>query len=158
MRARGGASPGKISDSRGTSSIRGTRIARAASSRPDPGGRPPRRSLERALEVPVAGTRPGRAGLRRGRSEGARDEGRGTRQGARVLLPALERGHVPPGEHPGAEVPLTSAPTREASAHPPNRGHGIIHDMTVFHWCCPTCSKRTRSTNILVINGQFSIN
>ena len=54
----------------------------------DPGvrgrGYPPPRSLERALEVRVAGTRPGRAAPPRGRAEGAGDNGRGMRQVARV--------------------------------------------------------------------------
>ena len=44
----------------------------------------PPHSLERALEARVAGTRPGRAGLRRGRAEGARDDGRRMRKVARV--------------------------------------------------------------------------
>ena len=62
-------------------------------------------SLERALEVRVAGTRPGRAGLRRGRAEGARDDGRGMRQVARVHSPAIERGHAPLGDPPWGQVP-----------------------------------------------------
>ena len=67
-------------------------------------GTPPR-SLERALEIPVAGTRPGRARLRRGWAEGARDEGRRMRQVARIRSPALERGHAPLGDPTGGQVP-----------------------------------------------------
>ena len=54
-------------------------------------------SLKRALEVRVAGTRPGRAVLHRGRAEGARNDGRRMRQVARVK----ESVPGPPSERSG---------------------------------------------------------
>ena len=41
------------------------------------------------------------------------------------------------------------------SGHPPILGGGIIHGMTVFHWCCPTCYRATGISSMLVLNIQF---
>ena len=58
-----------------------------------------------AASAPSRSASPERAGLRRGRTEGARDDGRRMRQVARVRSPALERGHAPlGGSHRGAST------------------------------------------------------
>ena len=182
-RARSGASPERIPESRGTSRIRRTRGARAARSHPHPVGIPPR-SLERALETRVAGTRLGRAGLRRGRSEGARDEGARDAHGRSAPFARDDiHGRIRPdrslsqvsnatlgvvSRRMSAKVSLTSVsltPRRmtertwlhdeSQSGHPPTRGREIIHGMTVFHWCCPSGNRGTRTTKECVSSFIF---
>ena len=41
------------------------------------------------------------------------------------------------------------------SGHPPIRGRGTIHGMTVFHWCCPSGCRGRGTTNVLILNIQF---
>ena len=96
------ANPGNTPESRGTPGIRHENRA-CYEIAPHPVGRIPPRSLERALEARVAGTRPGRAILRRGRAEGAHDDGPRMRQNARAR-PRTSRRSFRRGVFPRAAV------------------------------------------------------